>query len=121
MHVFFVFVAYAWIGILHGLLVGSTIFAWRSQYMHRQNLWKYAILIFCILLFFESYWIVVFQYFEMKVFSTQSSLLTAFGITASTNLAKSLSPSWHTLISCGLQTAFALWIINRLKNKKVHG
>jgi hypothetical protein len=119
MKIFIVIAAYIWIGLLHSTLVGTFIFAWFGNKIHAKNKWLWAIIIFAILFFFESYWIPIFNTLQMKVFIEDKSIMSFFKISNQTNLVDSLMPSLITIVSCFLQTILALYLGNKflLKNK----
>jgi hypothetical protein len=112
-----VYLAYMWIGLLHATLVGTCVFAWQKYKIHSSNLMYYAILIFCILFFFETYWIKVFQYFQIKVITQNNALLSYFSISSTSNIALHLKPSLITVFSCLLQTIIAVLVGKRLLKK----
>jgi hypothetical protein len=112
-----VYLAYIWIGLLHAALIGTCVFAWRKNKIHSSNLIYYTILIFCILFFFETYWIKVFQYFQIKVTTENNALLSYFSIASTSNIALHLNPSLITVFSCLLQTIIAVFVGQRLLKK----
>jgi hypothetical protein len=119
MKICLVLAAYIWIGLLHSTLLGTFIFAWFGKNINASNKYLWAIVIFAILFFFESYWIPIFNALQIKVFVQDENVLSYFKITNQTNLVDSLSPGIITIISCALQTILALYLGNKflLKNK----
>jgi hypothetical protein len=110
--------AYAWVGLLHSFLVGTFIFAWFGKKINANNMWLWAILIFCILLFFESYWIPIFNILQISVQIQEPSILQFFNIAPHTNAVNKLQPGIITICSCLLQTALAMYIGKKHFNKK---
>jgi hypothetical protein len=115
--VILVYLAYVWVGLLHAIFVGTCVFAWRKNKIKKSNLIYHAILIFCILFFFETYWIKIFHYFQINITTNNSTLHNYFSISKNSNIANSLSPSFITVFSCFVQTCIALFIGKKLHKK----
>jgi hypothetical protein len=87
-----VYTAYIWIGLLHAFFVGTCLYAWAGNWLKTRSPIVAWVIIFAILAFFETYWILVFDYFGLQVYTIDADILAAFGISETDNLVHKLSP-----------------------------
>jgi hypothetical protein len=113
-----VYVAYAYVGLLHAFLVGVTYYVWVQP---QKRKWLHAVIIFLILLSLETYWIPVFDFFELKITTTDKDLIDRFGLIEGQNIVDQMRSVWWKIISCAIQTPIALisgnYAIKRILSK----
>lgn len=113
-NVIVVYLAYLWVGLIHALFVGVTLYAFWGAWLKRQNQLIPIVIIFAILAFFELYWIPMFQTLGIEIFIKDQAILQHFGIDENTDIVSTLRPNWISYIFWILST----WLSYRIGNRK---
>ena len=117
MKVLTIYLSYLWVGILHAFFVGCSFYMCFGKTLVQWKIWQVALLFFPILLFFEVYWIPLFNYLGLELFITSPEAHDYFGITEETNLVTKLHPRWFNWIFISLQAIAGAWIGRRMFRK----
>ena len=110
-----VYGVYIWEGLLHAFFVGTCLFAWGRKWLAGKTPWLPFALAFLILAFFETYWILIFNYFGLQVSIHDSEMQKIFGVQSHENIVQYLTPRWGNVLFWFLQASIAVWIGRRLK------
>jgi hypothetical protein len=105
-----IYIAYIWVGLLHALFVGVTLYTFMGAWLKRQFIGIPLAIIFFILAFFELYWIPIFQSLGVKIYTTDNNIHQFFNIDAQTNLVNILRPNF---------ISFCFWIASTFLAYKV--
>jgi hypothetical protein len=89
-----VYLAYVWVGLLHALFVGVTLYSFFGKWLKMQYQIIPIAIIFVILAFFELYWIPMFNGLGISIFIKDAAVHQHFGIDEKTNLVQSLHPTY---------------------------
>lgn len=103
-----VYLAYLWVGLLHAVFVGVTLYAFWGKWLRKQHQIVPIAIMFSILAFFELYWIPMFSRLGISIFIKNEAVHQHFGIDENTNLVSTLRPS---LISYVFGLALLIWLI----------
>jgi len=118
MKILVLYLVYVWVGLLHTFFVGTCLYAWGHKWLAgKAKVWAF-IIAFLVLAFFETYWIPVFNYFGLQVSSSDATVQHTFGISATENIVRNLSPRWWNMLFWIVQASLAVWIYQRLLRKK---
>lgn len=117
--VFSVYLAYVWVGLLHALFVGVTLYVFFGKWLKKQYFLIPCGIILIILAFFELYWIPVFNNLGIKIFIDNNNIHQHFGITAKNNLVQTIRPNWISYLFWLGSTALAYIIGNYIYDKKI--
>jgi hypothetical protein len=89
-----VYLAYIWVGLLHALFVGVTLYSFLGTWFKKKHQFIPIALIFMILAFFELYWIPMFNTLGVQIYIHDTAVQQHFGIDANTNLVAALHPTY---------------------------
>lgn len=121
MKVFTIYLSYLWVGLLHAFFIGTSFYMCFGKNLIQWKTWQVALLFFPILLFFEVYWIPLFNYLGIEVFINATEVHHYFGIAEKTNLVSTLYPRWVNWVFITFQAFLGAWIGRRLfRRLRVH-
>ena len=89
-----VYIAYIWVGLLHALFVGVTLYTFFEKWLKKQHQIIPIVIIFMILAFFELYWIPMFSSLGIQIYVQDTTVQQHFGIDGTTNLVSVLRPTY---------------------------
>lgn len=119
MKVLTVYLAYLWVGFLHAFFIGASLYMCFGKKLIQWKFWQVALLFFPMLLFFEVYWIPMFNYLGLEIFIQASEVHEYFGIDGKTNMVNTLRPRVFNWIFLVVQATFAVWVGKKLFNRNL--
>ena len=117
MEIFWVYVMYLWVSVIHSIFTGITSFALWGNKLSKWPAWITILLFFCFLGFLEIYWIPFFRYFGLTVYSSNEVLHSHYGFNGKTNIVDLLAPKVMNAIVWLLEALFAYYIGKRTYTK----
>lgn len=92
--VIIIYIAYLWVGLLHALFVGVTLYTFLGKWLKQQHQIVPITIIFIVLVFFELYWIPLFQTLGIAIYVKNAAVHQYFGIDENTNIVDVLRQNW---------------------------
>jgi hypothetical protein len=89
-----IYIAYLWVGLIHAIFVGITLYVFLGKWLEKQHQIVPVAIIFMVLVFFELYWIPLFQTLGIEIYVKNAVVHQHFGINEKTDIVNVLRPNW---------------------------